>query len=302
MPELDSEAIDFGAASELYSEHRRLRRSDMETLRLMTRHQGRRVPTIGGVLLFGVKRLDSFPDAWIQAGRFRGNDKARIVDRVQIRSPLPRAIEEGIAFVTKHSLFGAEIGAVRRRDRWTHPIEAVREAVVNAVAHADYSQRGAPIRISFFDDRLEVDSPGMLPAGLTVEDLRRGVSKLRNRVIGRVLHDLGLIEQWGSGIQRMTRACVEAGLSEPLLEELGTCFRVTIFSTRVGDTQVDETERAILRALAESDGLSTKEIATAVGRSARSTRTRLIKLIERGLVRAVGSGPRDPRRKYFLLE
>jgi hypothetical protein len=68
---------------------------------------------------------------------------------------------------------------------------AVREAVANAVAHADYSHVGGPIRLAMFDDWLEVDSPGLLAFGLTVEDLPRGLSKLRNRVIGRVFHELG---------------------------------------------------------------------------------------------------------------
>ena len=83
--------------------------------------------------------------------------------------------------------------------------------MVNAVAHADYSQHGAPIRIAVFDDRLEVENPGLLPFGLTLEDLPRGVSKLRNRVIGRVFHELALVEHWGSGAQRMIATCREAG-------------------------------------------------------------------------------------------
>jgi predicted HTH transcriptional regulator len=136
------------------------------------------------MLLFGRERASHFPDAWIQVGRFEGTDKSKIVDRAEIRSYPIRAIEETITFVEKHSLRGAEIGAVRRRERWNLPPVAVREAVINAVTHADYSQRGAPIRVSIFDDRLEVENPGLLPFGLTVEDLHRGISKLRNRVIG----------------------------------------------------------------------------------------------------------------------
>ena len=83
---------------------------------------------------------------------------------------------------------------------------------MNAIVHADYAQQGAPIRIALFDDRIEIENPGLLPFGLTIEDIMQGVSKLRNRVIGRVFHELHLIEQWGSGIQRMTAACQEAGL------------------------------------------------------------------------------------------
>lgn len=199
MPGLDSEAIDFRAASEAFAAVRRLARRDLETLRLVTRHQGRKVPTVGGMILFGVDRARHFPDAWIQAGRFGGTDKSRIVDRTEIHALPVQAVEETIAFVQKHTLHGAEIGSVRRKERWSLPPVAVREAVVNAVVHADYAQRGAPLRLSILDDRLEVENPGLLPFGLTVEDLPHGVSKLRNRVMGRVFHTLGLIEQWGSG-------------------------------------------------------------------------------------------------------
>ncbi|MFN0149802.1 MAG: RNA-binding domain-containing protein [bacterium] len=201
MPGLDSEAIDFRAASESFAPFRTLARRDLETLRLLTNHQGRKVPTVGGMILFGKDRERHFPDAWIQAGRFHGADKSLIVDRAEIRSLPVYAVEEAIAFIHKHTLHGADIGTVRRKERSNFPPVAVREAIINAVAHADYSQRGAPLRLSIFDDRLEVENPGLLPFGLTIEDLPQGVSKLRNRVIGRSFHALGLIEQWGSGIQ-----------------------------------------------------------------------------------------------------
>ena len=79
-----------------------------------------------------------------------------------------------------------------------------------------------------FDEKIEVESPGLLPFGLTIDDILRGVSKLRNRVIGRVFKELGLIEQWGSGIGRMIDACREHGLPAPEFEEVGTHFRVTL--------------------------------------------------------------------------
>jgi predicted HTH transcriptional regulator len=302
MPGLDSEALDFRAASESFAAFRKLARRDLETLRLLADHQGRKVPTVGGMILFGKERERHFPDAWIQAGRFQGTDRSGIVDRVEIRSLPVRAIEEAIAFVHKHALHGAEIGAVRRKERWNLPPVAVREAIVNAVAHTDYAQRGAPIRLSIFDDRLEVENPGLLPFGLTVEDLPRGVSKLRNRVIGRVFHALGLIEQWGSGIQRMTAACRDAGLAAPVFEELATRFRVTIRTARTGPPVLDDTDQAILGSLAGGKGLATSEIAAAIGLTPRATRTRLARLVGRGLVREIGSGPQDPQRRYYRAD
>ncbi len=302
IPELDSEAIDFRAASESFVPGRKLKRADLETLRLVTTHQGRKVPTVGGVLLYGTDRERYFPDAWIQAGRFRGLDKSEIVDRAELRSHLPQVVDAAIAFVQKHALHGAEIGAVRRNERWNLPPTAVREAVINAVVHADYAQRGAPIRVSLFDDRLEVENPGLLPFGLTVEDLYRGISKLRNRVLGRVFHELRLIEQWGSGIQRMTAACRDAGLAAPELEEIGTRFRVTLRAVRTGAPGLDPMDQTVLFALADGEGHSTAEIGKVIGLTPRATRTRLARLVGRGLVHEIGAGPQDPKRRYFRTE
>ncbi|MGH7402433.1 MAG: ATP-binding protein, partial [Candidatus Rokuibacteriota bacterium] len=302
MPGLDSEALDFRAASESFAAVRKLARRDMETLRLVADHQNKKVPTMGGMILFGMDRARHFPDAWIQAGRFAGTDRSRIVDRVEIRSLPVTAIEEAIGFVHKHALHGAEIGALRRKELWNLPPVAVREAVINAVAHTDYAQRGAPLRVSIFDDRLEVENPGLLPFGLTIEDLPLGVSKLRNRVIGRVFHALGLIEQWGSGIQRMSAACRDAGLAAPEFEELATRFRVTIATAKVARPVLDDTDRAIVASLAGGAGRLTSEIAAAIGLTPRATRTRLARLVGRGLVREIGTGPQDPNRRYFLAD
>ncbi|MDE0005188.1 MAG: helix-turn-helix domain-containing protein [Rhodospirillaceae bacterium] len=302
MPELDSEAVDFRAASESFAEFRRLTQRDLDTLRLYATHQGRRVPTVGGVVLFGRDRLVHFPDAWIQAGRFAGIDKTDFLDRAELTMPLADAIPAAVAFIERHMAPGVEIGPVRRTPRWTLPPVAVREALVNAVVHADYSQRGAPIRVAIFDDRLEIENPGLLPFGITLDELPRGVSKLRNRVIGRVFHEIGLAEQWGSGAQRMIAACREAGLAPPVWEEIGTRLRVTISTERVGETAADAIDRAIVDMLDARAGLGTSEIAAAIGRSTRATRTRLARLVERGLAVEIGTGPKDPKRKYYRAE
>ena len=302
MPALNSEAIDFRAASESFASVRRLGKKDLETLRLVTEHQGRRVPTAGGILLFGHDRLRHFPDAWVQVGRFSGTDRARITDHTELKGPLLDAIERAIAFVEKHSNHGAQIGRLRRSEQWSLPPAAVREAVMNAVAHTDYSQSGAPIRIALFDDRLEVENPGLLPFGLTVADLPLGVSKLRNRVIGRILHELGLVEQWGSGVQRMIAACRDAGLATPIFEEIGIRFRVTLRTAPVQSAALDQINRAIVTLVRAPEGLATRQIADKIGLTARATRTRLAALVDLGLVREIGTGPQDPKRRYFSTE
>jgi ATP-dependent DNA helicase RecG len=270
MPEISSEAVSFRAASESFAAVRRLTKRDLQTLQLLTEYQGRRVPTAGGILLFGDDRLQCFPDAWIQAGRFDGTDRSTIADHGEFKGSLLTGIEQAMAFIEKHSTRGMRIGRLRRNERWSLPPVAVREALVNAVAHTDYAQPGAPIRVALFDDRLEVENPGLLPFGLTVADLPMGVSKLRNRVIGRVLHELGLAEQWGSGIQRMVSACRDAGLATPVFEEIGVRFRVTLFITQVQEPTLDKLDAAIVGLIRTADGLATHEIAQKIGLTPRA--------------------------------
>ena len=299
MPNLNSEDINFRVASELFAEYRKLTLRDLDTLRICTSYQGRTVPTVGGVLLFGSHRLTYFPDAWIQAGRFVGTDKSRILDRADFQMPLIEAIHAVFAFIERHMASGLEINGLRHNARWTVPPIAVREALVNAVAHADYSQRGSPFRVAIFDDRLEIENPGLLPFGLTINDLPRGVSKIRNRVITRVLHELRLVEQWGSGVQRMISACRETGLSSPVWEELGNRIRVTMSTKQSNQPVLDDTDRGILDALESHGGSRTSEVAKMIRLSPRATRTRLAKLVDLGLAVEIGSSPRDPQRKYY---
>ena len=126
-----------------------------------------------------------------------------------------------------------------------------------------------------------------------------GVSKLRNRVIGRVFHALGLIEQRGSGMPRMSAGCREAGLAPPVFQAVATRLRGTLPTARVGPTVLDETDQAIVDALARGKGLITSEIARKIRLTPRATRTRLARLVATGLVAEVGTGPQDPKRRYF---
>ena len=99
----------------------------------------------------------------------------------------------------------------------------------------------------------------------------------------------------------MSEACLDAGLAAPLLEERGTGFRVTIFSERTQEPRMDPADSAIIETLmrAGSDGLATSDVAREVGRSARSTRTRLVRLAERGLVVRIGSSRNDPKARWL---
>jgi predicted HTH transcriptional regulator len=120
--------------------------------------------------------------------------------------------------------------------------------------------------------------------------------------IGRVFHELGLVEQWGSGVQRMIAACRDAGLSPPVLEEIGIRFRVTLRTGQVRSATLDATDRAIVALVRVPEGLATREIASSIGLTPRATRTRLAQLVALGLVREIGTGPQDPKRRYFSTD
>lgn len=182
------------------------------------------------------------------------------------------------------------------------PLKAIREALTNAIVHADYSQRGAPIRVAIYDDRIEIENPGLLTGGLTLENLRSGVSKLRNRVIGRVFKELNLIEQWGSGFQRMDDNCRQDGFPAPEFEEVGYHFRVTISLQQVREATESVIDQQILACIMQYEnkgGASIKDLVTATGLVARSVRRHLAHFVEAGRIVAIGKSAYDPQKRYL---
>jgi ATP-dependent DNA helicase RecG len=300
LPDMNSEAIDFRAASECFAPNRKLRRSDLRTLQITAIHQSHEVPTVGGFLLFGRDRRAAFPDAYILAGCFGGIDKSNIIDSAEIMGYLPLVVDDVLKFIQRNSRHSLSIEGTKHSEAWEFPPAALREAVINALVHADYAQRGSPLRVAIFSDRIEIDNPGGLPLGLTIEEIRRGVSKLRNRVVGRVFHELGLIEQWGSGIQRMIAACAQAGLREPVFEEIGSGFRVTLFSQAQDQPQLDVIDKTIMDFIRKEKEASTSRVAVHIGRTPRAARTRLNHLVDLGLLVPISSSSRDPRKVFRL--
>jgi predicted HTH transcriptional regulator len=196
---------------------------------------------------------------------------------------------------------GFSMKKTKREAKHLYPVESLREALTNAIVHADYSQKGSPIRVAIFPERIEIDNPGGLMPGLTVEDMLQGVSKIRNRVIGQTFHELKYMERWGSGVQRMRQSCFEQKMPMPEFVELGHTFRV-IFRLKESVQsmkELDSMDRAILDLL-QGESLKVAEIAKKVKISTRALRERMRKLQKRGLVVEVGSGPQDPKKRYRL--
>jgi ATP-dependent DNA helicase RecG len=160
--------------------------------------------------------------------RFQGASTTHFVDRADLCGTLPEMIDAAEQFIRRNTRLAARVVGFHRREVAEYPYEAIREAVCNAVCHRDYRIEGASVRIMVFADRIEVNSPGGLPPGVTLANIERK-HVLRNPLIANYLYDIFYIEKWGTGIARMRRLMREHGLAEPRLEELGDFFAVTLY-------------------------------------------------------------------------
>ncbi len=186
------------------------------------------VPTCAGLLLFGRDPQRWVPGAEIEAARFSGREMSDAFVRQTISGTLPHQLRQAEAFLVDHTRAVVRIGSGMTRDeRPEYPLEAAREALVNALAHRDYSVSGDQIRVFLFADRLEVTSPGHLPGPVTVDNIADERFS-RNQVIVQVLADMGFIERLGYGIDRMMRLMHEYELAPPRFQETASGFRVTL--------------------------------------------------------------------------
>lgn len=166
--------------------------------------------TLAGLVLFGVKPQRELPYTGIVAARFPGADSgADPADRVDIGGRLLDVIAQAAAFLRLHLRTAHEIRGFEPERRPELPEEVLREAVVNAVVHRDYTVRG-PVRLFVFDDRVEVHSPGTTPNSVDAEAMRAGVHVVRNPHIYSRLSDAGLVTRAGTGVRRMNRLLIEA--------------------------------------------------------------------------------------------
>lgn len=262
-------------------------------------------PTIGGYLLF---RRDAeplrMPDAWVHCGRFSGVDRTNIADSRRLDGRLFELVDQSLDYLDRaldNALVVNGQGPAHQARRAV-PMVALREAVINAVVHADYHQQGGPLRVAVYLDRVEVENPGYLLPGLTVDDLFQGVSRLRNRVIGRVFAERGYIEQWGSGIRRMAAACRDAGLPQPVIEERPGRVRVTLSMAPSDTSRLTPREQQALSHMTSELGVSSAELAKVLDVSDRTARSLLASLVRKGVAVVIGSAPNDPQRRFYSVQ
>lgn len=267
-------------------------------------------PTVAGLLLFGRAPQQFLRSAELICVRYAGDNMGDEFVRQDISGPLPDQIRQAEAFIVANMRRGMRIRGLAREESTEYPLPVVREAIVNAIAHRDYSIRGEGIRLLMFSNRLEVYSPGRLPGHVTLENLK-DERYSRNEAIVAVLSDMGFIERLGYGIDRMIATMAEAGLPEPIFEETSAGFKVTLYSA--GNELVsakpqeqpwhnlllNERQEQALAYVQQHGRITNSDYQSLVPEvSAETIRRDLADLVEKNLLLRIG----EKRATYYILK
>ncbi|NLD96319.1 MAG: DUF4062 domain-containing protein [Synergistaceae bacterium] len=270
---------------------------DVDTLR----------PTVAGALLLARKPGMALPQARVQMDAFPGTDRnAEALDSEIFDAPLSKAVERAVAFIRRNTPKPLIVKGLKRVKTETYPAEVLREVVVNAVAHREYSDRGIKISIEVFADRLVVSSPGLPPGGQSVGILSSGHARprARNPLVVQGLSWLELMDERGSGIPRMARILEQAGHPAPLFRIDHDCLVVEIRpATDRGSESSSETavkkERngveqstrdVILEEVRSSGRITTRICVQRLGIPRTTAKRFLTDLVKEGLLIIEGSG------------
>lgn len=250
---------------------------------------------------------DYFPFSKTQCAVFKGTDRAVFLDKREFTGPIYLQIEEAVDFVLRNIRLGATIDGLVRKEKFELPPEAIREMIINAHGHRNLRDESC-IQVAVYDDRLEVTSPGGLYNGLTYEEIMSGHSKIRNKGIANIFSQMGLVEAWGSGINRIFNAAKEYGLPKPEFMEFDNMFRVELFrnslpmvqsigeaSEKFKNPELNETQGKILKLLWENNQLSAAKLAEKIGVASRNIESNIKKLKEDGFLIRHGS----PKSGYW---
>lgn len=260
------------------------------------------------VVLFGARFMPHYPQCQLRLARFKGTEKSEFLDQRQLEGHAFDLLDEAMLFLRRHLPVAGRIepGLFERVDEPLFPPMALREALVNALCHRDYSRAGGAVSVAIYDDRLELWSDGTLPFGITVEDLKREhQSRPRNPLVANVFYLRGLVERWGRGTQKIVELCVKAGHPEPeFVEQSGAVCVRFLPSGYVAPHRVPhdltERQRQILVVLSTGTNLPFRSIRAELENppADRTLRDDLAHLKRLGLVSSTGRG----RSAVWMLE
>ena len=273
---------------------------------LLTKRENEIFPTNAFVLM----TENDFPQARIQCAVFKGTTRSEFIDKREYDGPIYEQIEEAYQFVLRNIHYGATIRGLYRVDSYELPTDCIRELICNAVTHRSYLDEGN-IQVALFDDRLEITSPGMLFGGLTIEDIKEGRSKPRNRGIAYAFAAMKIIEKWGTGIPRIIKSCKEFGIREPEFIEMGMDIRVNLYREQnadktpisadkvpiSADKSLSSNEGKVIEYLQSNQVITNKLVQELCGIKDTASKNLLRKMVEKELLIAVGE---KKSREYRL--
>jgi ATP-dependent DNA helicase RecG len=276
----------------------------LSQLRIVIDTDGILRPTLAGLLMFGAYPQRFEQQMFVVFLQFYGTTTTeeapsgeRFLDNRKFEGTIKEIIDSATAYVMAGMRKGSLIRGVTRKDIPEYPEVALREAIVNAVAHRDYSHfvRGSHIQVRMFADRLEVENPGGLYGGVTIDSLQEGQST-RNRLLVQLMEDMHLVENRGSGIDAMLDAMQKRGLPAPVFEDKRTSFLVKFY--QVMTAELSEEEQRVLAYVKEHGSIKRAEAQKLLEVSDRRAKYVLEKMEKARLLRQEG---RQKSARYMLL-
>lgn len=223
----------------------------------------------------------------IKCARYLGNDKLDFQDRKEFKGSILTQVEEVFEYLTLYNAKSAHFEGLQRVEQESFPSYALREALINAVTHRDYSFSGS-ILIHLFQNRLEIVSLGGLVKGLTLEDIELGVSQSRNPKLANVLYRLKWIESYGTGLQRMKES-YKQNHEQPFWTVGPNAFVVTLPKQTIATTLTEYAE--LDDWLKQHPEFTTKELEVYLNKSKGTVRKIVVDLLEKGQIIRLGNGP-----------
>lgn len=232
--------------------------------------------------------------ATIKMAVFEGSKKSIFKDRKELTGSILQQLEDAYSYIDQFNHTRAEFEGLDRIDKRDYPPEAVREALLNAIVHKDYSVSGSTL-ISIFDDRIEFVTIGGLVRGISYDDIMLGVSALRNQHLANVFYRLQLIEAYGTGILKINECYMDKSV-KPIIEVSNNAFKITLPNLNYQNKQTadiiadDYRIEIVLDLFNQKEIIVRKDVDTALGVSQSTASILLRKMTQDGLLKKVGNG------------
>jgi ATP-dependent DNA helicase RecG len=281
--------------------------SILENLRLMQNN----VLNNAAVVLFGTELERNYYQCLLKVARFKGVDKHEFIDSGRLHGNIFNLLEYGMSFLRKHLPIAARIepGKMERVETPLIPFNAIREALINALCHKDYSSLGGDIGLAIYDDRMEIANHGGLLPGVTIEKIKSGFSSPRNEILAGACYKFCIIENWGRGIQEIINSCMNAGDPEPEFFSDSVEFKVIFrFPRNIGPEiaylsnpaiGLSERQKEIIDIIAKEYKITANEINSKLLKpvSERTMRYDLAAIKDLGLVSSSG----NTKKNIYML-